>query len=117
MTASSMMRNTCVIAAKTASQSTASGAPTYSWANQSPAVACSVQQSSGFESNAQYRETGKRQFNIYFPAGTVVTTGDRLNTITGAGVSSALIIDVTSPPQDHAGRSAYLMVTGEEYKA
>lgn len=117
MTASSMMRNTCIVSVKTPTQSTASGAPVYTWVDNASAVACSVQQSSGFEAMAQYRETGKRQFNIYFPAGTVITTGDRLNTITGAGVSSALIIDVTSPPQDHAGRSAYLMVTGEEYKA
>ena len=115
MSATSMMRNTCTITPVTESQTSTTGELTETDGTPVTLVTCSIQQNGGSEFLQQGRLDGQRSFSCYFPAGTTIATNSRISTIVGAsGIASDVVLKVTSPPQDHAGRSAYLMVTAEE---
>lgn len=111
MSALRMMRNTCTISRKTESIASANGYPGVTWAD-TTGVQCSIQVASGRE-DVSRRETGAKTYNCYFPYGTDVQTKDVLKSISGpAGVAANL--SVTSPPIDHSGQGAYVMVTAVE---
>ena len=114
MSALSMMRNTCTIERSANTQSTY-GTAMKTYTSTYTGVACSVQINSGSEGNYQQRLQGVRQLSIFFPAGTDVIASDRIKTIAGvSGIASGDIFEVTSPPEDHAGRNAYVMVSATE---
>ncbi len=115
MSATSMMRNTCTVT-HAANTQAATGAVIKTYGGSVDLlVQCSVQINGGDERNFQQRLQGERQLSVFFPPGTNVSAGDRLTTIAGvSGITSSEVFEVTSPPQDHAGRGAYVMVTATE---
>lgn len=114
MSALSMMRNTCTITRGTDAVSSF-GTPVKTYASLYTGVACSVQINSGSEGNYQERLQGFRSLSIFFPASTDVTAADRITAIAGvSGITAGEVFEVTSPPEDHAGRGAYVMATATE---
>lgn len=117
MSAAAMMRNTCTLERGTNSQSqygtaVKAYAPVLSTVGGIP---CSFQTNSGSSGNYQQRVQGFRQCSVFFPAGTDVRFSDRILNITGVdGISASDLFQVDSPPEDHAGRAAYRMVTATE---
>lgn len=115
MSVLSMMRNTCKLSTKSESQSTATGGLVPTWVTSANTTQCSIQQGGGNENQQQGREMFSRFYNVYFPAGTQVFNTMRLHDITGpSGLAAGTILEVTSPPVDHAGVGAYVMVTATE---
>lgn len=115
MSATSMMRNTCTITPVTESTNATTGELTETDGTPVTSVTCSIQQAGGSEFISQGRLEGQRAFNCYFPVGTAIENNSRISAIAGAsGIASGTVLKVTSPPQDHAGRNAYVMVTAEE---
>lgn len=116
MSATSLMPNTCTLTPVINAQSSASAGMTTTFGTQVSGVTCGIQTSGGFEAVREYRETGRRSFNCYFPPGTTIDIGYMISGVTGSSIEgmSAKFLRVTSPIQDHAGRGAYIMVTAEE---
>jgi len=119
MSATSLMPNTCTLTPVTNAQSATSAGMTSTPGTPVTGVTCGIQVSGGFEAVREYRETGQRSFNCYFPIGTTISNGYLISAITGGSIGglSGAILSVTSPAQDHAGRGTYLMVTAEEIQA
>lgn len=117
MSAESMMRNTCTLTPITEGNSSTSAGLTNAPGTAVTGIQCSIQQANGRESVEQFRETGKRQFNCFFPYGTTIADRYQISAITGAAGLSGAILSVTSPPQDHGGLQKYLMVTAEDKQA
>ena len=114
MSAESMMRNTCTLTPITEGQSNTSAGLTNTPGSTVTGVQCSIQQAGGCEAVQQFRETGVRSFNCYFPYGTTLAENYLISAITSASGLSGVVLKVKSPPQDHGGLSKYLMVTAEE---
>lgn len=116
MSATSLMVNTCTLTPPTHGQSATGAGMTWSAASATTDVACAIQTQSGYESVRMGREDGQRSFNCYFAASTTIATGYLISAIAGNSITglSGVTLIVTSPPQDHAGRGTYQMVTAEE---
>jgi hypothetical protein len=116
MSLAALLVNTCTITPRTPGDDTATGGVLWTDGTPVTGVACNVQQISGFEAALAGRETGRREFNVYFPIGTTIAVTSKLSAFTGASVGglSGITLEVTSPPIDHSGRGAYLMVTARE---
>jgi len=116
MSVASLLVNTCTLTPITNGQSSTSAGMTTVVGTPVTSVACAIQTSSGREFVALGRETGRRFFDCYFAAGTTIDTRYRISSITGSSIGglSGATLQVMSPPQDHAGRGSYLMVTAEE---
>lgn len=115
MPAISMMRNTCTIRAVADAQSTSSAGLTRTVGSDVTGVTCSIQQTGGSSGNYEGRILGVRQFEVFFPAGTVVGVGYLLTGFSGpSGLSSGDVLQVTSDPVDNAGMASYVVVTAQE---
>lgn len=111
-----MLNSTADIYRATVTKSSATGAAQYSWAAASSGVLCTVQEGGSFQDRTAMRETGKVRATAYFPYGTDVRVGDRVQNITTPAGLTSRVFGVVGPPIDGAGRGVYTAVPVEEVK-
>jgi hypothetical protein len=85
------------------------------WSTNLSATACNVQVASAREDRPTPRQQGVTEYDVYFAYGTDIKSADHILPTTG--IAANLTLEVTSPPQDHAGHQSYSMVTARNIKA
>jgi len=104
---------TCTIRRKTIAISSTSGTNSYTWANASTSVPCSVQVDSRYQAQRAMRENGAIDYRVYFEPGTDVAVGDRLTSVTdgtGTAVFSGQHFEVFSPANGDVYNGEYSKV-------
>jgi hypothetical protein len=99
---------TCTIRRKTIGISSTSGGNTYTWADASTSVPCSVQVDKRLQAQRDYREDAIVECRVYFESGVDVKVGDRLTSI---AEYSGDAFEVTAIGSSDVGNSEYTKIT------
>lgn len=108
MSVYALLNSTCTISRKTTAVSSTTYAGVNTWSNAATGVACTIQADATREADFAAKETGIVSAWGYFEYGTDIRTGDRV--VPNDGQYSGVTLTVLGPPQDQAGRQAFVRV-------
>jgi len=109
MSLRTMLTQTATIQRKANSVSSTTGGVTAGFVNIASGVACAIQSGRDSEAIEFSRRNGRVVYRAYFEPTASLQLKDRFVTLGGTNIEpTAREYDVVSPPNDQAGRGAYL---------